>query len=66
MAKADVKIGLQKDLQALQEKHNAAQQQLKDLKGASADVWEKGKQGVEKAMGDLKKALESIKKQHCP
>ncbi len=64
MAKADVKIELQKELQTLQAKHKAAQQKLKDLKGASADAWEKGKQGQGRAMADLKSAWESIKKHH--
>jgi len=64
MAKADVKIGLQKDLEALQAKHKAAQQKLKELMGAAADNWETGKQGVEKAMEDLKSVLEKIKKHH--
>ena len=62
-AKADAKIEMHKHLQILQAKQEAAQQKLKELQDAGADVWEKTKPGLENAMDGLKSAWESVKKQ---
>jgi hypothetical protein len=62
VAKADAKIEMQKHLQTLQAKQEAAQQKLKELKDAGADAWEKAKPGLESAMEGLKSAWESVKK----
>ncbi len=61
IAKADAKIELQKRLQTLQAYQGAAQQKLKELKDAGADVWEKAKPALEKAMDNLKSAWQSVK-----
>jgi hypothetical protein len=61
MAKADAKIEIQKHLQTLQAKQEAAHQKLEELKKAGADTWEKAKPGLEQAMDGLKRAWESIK-----
>jgi hypothetical protein len=61
IAKADVKIEMQKHLQTLRAKQDAAQQKLKELQEAGADAWEKAKPGLEKAMDGLKSAWESVK-----
>lgn len=62
MAKADAKIEMQKHLQTLQAKQEAAQQKLKELKEAGADAWENAKPDLEKSMDHLKSAWESVKK----
>ena len=61
MAKADVKIEMQKHLETLRAKQKIAQQKLKELQAAGADAWEKAKPGLEKAMDGLKTAWESVK-----
>jgi hypothetical protein len=55
VAKADAKIEMQKHLQTLQAKQEAAQQKLKELKDAGADAWEKAKPGLESAWESVKK-----------
>jgi hypothetical protein len=62
MAKADVKIELQKHLESLRAKHDAAQAKLQEIKEAGAAAWENTKPGVEKAMAELTSAWERIKK----
>jgi predicted nucleic acid-binding Zn-ribbon protein len=61
-AKADAKVELQKHLDSLRAKQEAAQEKLKEIKEAGAAAWEKTKPGVEKAMADLSSAWERIKK----
>lgn len=61
IAKADAKIELQKHLQTLQAKQEAAHHKLQELKETGADAWEKTKPGLEKAMDGLKSAWESVK-----
>ncbi len=65
VAKADAKIELQKHLETLRAKHEAAQGKLKEIKEAGAAAWEKANPGVDKAMADLTSAWERIKK-HFP
>ena len=62
MAKADAKIELNKHLQTLRAKEEAAQQKLKELKDAGVEAWERAKPDLEKAIDNLKNAWESIKK----
>ena len=51
---------MNKQIEALKPKLEAAQQKLKDLKAASGPAWDKLKEGFEKAMADLKKGWESV------
>ena len=48
MAKADAKIELNKHLQTLRAKEEAAQQKLKELKDAGVEAWERAKPDLEK------------------
>jgi predicted nuclease with TOPRIM domain len=61
-AKAEVKVELQKHLEGLRAKQEAAQEKLKEIKETGAHAWEKAKPGVEKAMSDLNSAWDRIKK----
>ena len=60
-AGADAKAEMNKQLEALKPKLDAAQQKMKELRAAGGETWEKVKEGSEKAMADLKKTWESIK-----
>jgi hypothetical protein len=62
MAKADAKIEMQKHLQTLQAKQEAAQKKLNELKEAGADAWEQAKPDLTKAMEHVQSAWESVKK----
>jgi predicted nuclease with TOPRIM domain len=62
LAKADTKVELHKQIQALQAKQDAVQAKLKELKGAGADAWEKAKPELEQVLEHLKNAWENVKK----
>jgi len=62
LAKADTKVELQKQIQALQAKQEAVQAKFKELQGAGADAWEKAKPDLEQALAHLKNAWDNVKK----
>ena len=62
LAKADTKVELHKQIQALQAKQEAVQAKLKELKAAGAGAWEKAKPELEQAMEHLKSAWANVKK----
>jgi hypothetical protein len=64
VASVEAKIEMNKQIDALKPKLEAAQQKLKDLKAASGPAWEKLKEGFEKALEDLKKGWESSKSKY--
>ena len=62
-ATTDAKAEMNKQIEALKPKLEAAHQKMAELKAASGPAWEKLKEGSEKAMADLKKTWESVKSQ---
>lgn len=57
-ADAQAKQGLEKKLEEAKVKRDAAAKKLDELKDASADRWEKVKEGVGSAIDDLKKIFD--------
>jgi predicted nuclease with TOPRIM domain len=62
LAKADTKVELQKQIQALKAKQEAIQNQLRELQAAGAEAWEKAKPELEQAVEHLHSAWENVKK----
>jgi uncharacterized coiled-coil protein SlyX len=60
-AGAEAQAEMNKKLEQLRPKLEAAQQKLKDLKAAGGEAAEKVKEGSEKAMAELKKTWEAVK-----
>jgi hypothetical protein len=60
-ASAEAQADMNKQLEQLRPKLEAAQQKLKDLKAAGGEAAEKVKEGSEKAMAELKKTWEAVK-----
>jgi chromosome segregation ATPase len=60
-ATAGAQAEMNKQLDNLRPKLEAAQQKLKDLKAAGGEAAEKVKEGSEKAMAELKKTWEAVK-----
>jgi hypothetical protein len=57
-ATGEEKVALEKKLEEAKAKHGDALKKLDDLKAASADRWEKLKEGMGNAYKDLKKVIE--------
>ena len=55
-AKADVKIGYYKKIEALEHKKEDAGTRLRELKNAGDEAWEELKTGTEKAWDEVKTA----------
>lgn len=55
-AKADVKIGYYKRIEALESKQEVAGTKLRELKNAGDETWEAFKIGTEKAWNEVKTA----------
>jgi chromosome segregation ATPase len=60
-AGGEAQAEMNKKLEQLRPKLEAAQQKLKDLKAAGGEAAEKVKEGSEKAMAELKKTWEAVK-----
>ena len=60
-ASAEAQAEMNKQLDQLRPKPEAAQQKLKELKAASGEAAEKVKEGSGKAMAELKKTWEAVK-----
>ena len=60
-ASASAQAEMNKQLDQLRPKLEAAQQKLKELKAAGGEAAGKVKEGSEKAMAELKKTWESVK-----
>jgi predicted nuclease with TOPRIM domain len=60
-ATADAKVEMNRQIEAMRPKIEAAQEKLKELKAARGPAAEKLKEGSEKAMAELKKAWETVK-----
>lgn len=58
-AEVDALVNYDQVIEALQQKHEAASHQLRDLKVASDDAWESVKTLTEKAWLELKSLFES-------
>ena len=57
-AAGEAKKDLEKKLEDAKAKHSTAAKKLEELKEASGEQWEKLKEGMSKAFGDLKKVIE--------
>jgi hypothetical protein len=57
-ATGEEKVALEKKLADVKSKHGDALKKLDELKDASADRWEKLKEGMGNAYKDLKKVIE--------
>ena len=60
-ATAEAQADMNKHLDKLRPKLEAAQQKLKELKAAGGEAAEKVKEGSERAMAELKKTWEAVK-----
>jgi hypothetical protein len=60
-AGAEAQADMNKQLDQLRPKLEAAQQKLKELKAAGGEAAEKVKEGSERAMAELKKTWEAVK-----
>ncbi len=58
-AEVDVRVGYDKAIDALEQKHDEAGQHLHDLKHATDEAWESVKDGAEKARLDIKSLFQS-------
>ncbi len=61
-AEADAKILYQGQVEALQERLDAARTKLKELGEASEDAWDSVRSGTEKAVDELKAGFEKAKR----
>jgi hypothetical protein len=60
-ATADAKIEMEKHIEELRAKKEAAQHKLNDIKTAGADSWEALKSGSEKTLEEMKKTWDRVK-----
>jgi chromosome segregation ATPase len=59
-AKAGAREELQKQIDTLRDRQEAAQKKLKEIKEASGEAWQELKKGLEKSVDDLKEAWGAV------